>query len=182
MGWRAKTAGVVVIGAGIGVTALYLKDWNVGQVGSEQTAPYNETAFKLDSGHNVQLRVSRCDLGKTSRQLILKVSGEVVNLSPSEIPRRLYSFALLDGQGRLHADQSPEDSPAANTFPLKPGEKHGFMTKYLLEPGAMQSSLDLAFVAPGATNKLVRVKSPDPFPVTFTEGEWRIFREAKWTP
>lgn len=181
MGWRTKVAGVVVVGAGIGVTALYFKDYNVTSVGPPATTPYSETVgFKLESGQAVQLRVSRCDLGMTSRQLILKVYGEVVNLGQTEIPRRQYSFALLDGQGHLHADAAATDTPDANTFSLRPGEKREIVTKYLIEPGAVQSSLDLATLQGSQTNRLLRIKSPDSLDLRMVEGEWKAFREARW--
>src|SRR5262245_50327084 len=105
MGWRIKTTAVVMVGAAVGVTALYLKDYNVTSVGPVESSPYTEAAaFKLDSGQPVQVRVSRCDLGMSSRQLILKVYGEIANLGQTEIPRHQYSFPLLDGRGQCRPD------------------------------------------------------------------------------
>ena len=183
MGWRLKLTAVGMVGAAVGVTGLYLKNYNVTSVGPPVSTPYTETVgFKLDSGQPVQLRVSRCDLGMTSRQLILKVHGEVINMGQTEVARRTYSFPLLDAQGRLHADHAAQDTPESNSFTLRPGEKHEFATKYLLEPGAVQSSLALAQVDGAHTNKLLQVKSADAFEVQLVEGQWRAFTEARWKP
>jgi hypothetical protein len=56
------------------------------------------------------------------------------------------------------------------------------VTKYLLEPGAVQSSLDLAQIGGAHTNKLLRVKSDNVFEVQLVDGQWRAFSEAKWKP
>jgi hypothetical protein len=181
MGWRARAAGVVAIAGGLGVTALYLKNWNLTSVGPEQTTPYAETVgFKLDSGQPVTVRVARCDLGRTSRQYIVKVHAEVVNVGSFEIPSRLYSFPLLDAQGNLHPDHAAEDMPKSNTFALRPNERREFSTKYLLDPGAVQSSLDLAMVQGTQTNRLLRLKSAEALDLNMTEGQWRTFRAARW--
>lgn len=170
-----------MVGAAVGVTALYLKDYNVTSVGTAESTPYTESAaFKLDSGQPVQIRVSRCDLGMSSRQIILKVYGEIANLGQTEIPRQQYSFPLLDASGQVHRDHAAEQSADANAFSLRPGEKREFVTRYLLEPGALRSSLDLAFVRAAQTNKLLQVKSADALDASLSEGQWRTFREARW--
>src|SRR6185503_17487441 len=98
MGWRMKLAGVAVVAGGIGVAGLYLKDSNVRIPAAQSGSPYTETvAFKLDSGQAIQVRVARCDLGVASRQLILKVYGEVANLAPTDAPSHVYRFFLSDG-------------------------------------------------------------------------------------
>jgi hypothetical protein len=181
MGWRIKVTAVVMVGAAVGGTALYLKDYKVTSVGPAESTPYTESAaFKLDSGQPVQVRVSRCDLGVSSRQLILKVYGELTNLGQTEIPRRQFSFPLLDARGQFHRDHAAAQSADANAFSLRPGEKREFVTRYLLEPAALQDSLDLAFMQEMQTNKLVQVKSAAALDANLTEGQWRTFREARW--
>ena len=48
MGWRIKTTAVVMVGAAVGVTALYLKDYNVTSVG-----PVESVAFDDDTAADV---------------------------------------------------------------------------------------------------------------------------------
>ncbi len=174
-----KLAGIAVLAGGIGVAALYVRDARIRAAGESDLSTYHETAaIKLDSGQPIQLRITRCDLGATSRQLILKVHGEAVNLGHSEAPRHRYRFFVRDGRGRLYADVGPLEDPGTDTFALRAGGRRQLVLKYLLEPDALLSSLDLAGGAD--TNRLVRLKSADPPDWKLGDGAWRAFHGPRW--
>lgn len=181
---RGKVVGIVLLGVGLGGTALYLTDYRGGSSTAPPPTSYVEAAsIKLETGQPIQLRVTRCDLGGAEGRLILKVYGEVANLGQEEIARRQYSFAVRDGFGRLYADETPAENPDANAFSLSPGEKRAFTFKYMLEPISVRSSLELVALPDGSeTNRLLQLKTSEPWEATPREGEWRVFREARWRP
>ena len=180
MGWRMKMAGVAVVAGGIGVGALYLRD-NTRIPAAQDSTTYTETAaFKLPSGQAIQLRIVRCDLGTAGRQLIVKVYSEASNLAQAEAPRHEYRFFARDGDGRLYADRVFDETPTANAFSLRAGERRPFTMKFAIEPSALNSSIDLVSIDGAQTNKLVRLKSPQPLDVKLADGEWRAFHDPRW--
>lgn len=176
-----KLTGVAIVGAGIGAAAIYVKDYRV-PAASESEANYASTRVAtLESKQPIELSLTRCDLGTTKQRFILKVYGEVKNLGQAEIPRRAYTFDVLDAYGRLYKDESRQESPDLNTYALRPGERRQLVLKYMIEPISVQSWLELAEVKPGGeTNKLLRIKSPETLDVKGNDSEWRSYQTARW--
>lgn len=175
-----KLAGVAVVAGGTGVAVLYLRD-NTRISAAQHTTTYTETAaFKTTSGLAIQLRVARCDLGAAGKQTILKVYGEVRSLASAEAPRHCYQFFAVDGDGRLYRDVSPDEQPGANTFAVRAGERHDVAMKFLLEPATLNSTIDLIVFDGAQTNKLIRLKSPQPLDLTLGDGQWHSFHDPRW--
>lgn len=182
MGWRAKVAAVVVLGAGLGGGVLYLTDYKKGPRATVPPSSYVEAvSIKLESGEPIQLRLSRCDLGAAGSRLILKVYGQVTNLGREEVARRQYTFALRDGHDRVYGDEAPVENPDANSFSLRPGESREFVLKFFVEPISFQSALRIVSIKEGGqSSPLLQVKAADPLDLTLRDGEWRAFREPRW--
>lgn len=180
MGWRMKLAGVAVVAGGIGVAGLYLRD-TARIPAAQDSTTYTETAaFKTSSGQAIQLRVARCDLGTAGHQTILKVYGEVQNLSATEAPKYFYKFVASDGEGRTYRDMTSDEVPGANTFALRAGERHGVSMKFLVEPASLNSYIDLVSIDGAQTNKLIRLKSPQPLDLKLPDGQWQSFKDPRW--
>jgi hypothetical protein len=182
MAWRSRVVGLAFLAAGVGAATVYLKDYRM-PARSENQIPssYGQfVALKLESGQPVQIHISRCDLGRASQELILKVTGEIQNLGQDEIPLRRYSFELVDSNRRFYRDRSPDEYPDWNTFALRPGETRQFTTKYVTDLGVARAALDLVSVE-GGTN-FIQLKTAAPEDVTPNDGAWRVFRGPRWRP